>query len=367
MKPETIAIHLSNRVNDKDNPVVQPISLSTTYQHGEGSPIYSRINNPNRTSLEAVMAALEGGEDAAAFASGNAAGMAVFQSLDPKSHIVVPNDMYHGMRNQLLKVFEGKIEVTSVDMTDLQAISKQVRPTTSLIWMETPSNPLVRITDIKEVCKLAKEKGIRTVVDSTFATPILQQPLALGADMVMHSNTKFIGGHSDVLGGILITSEKDEFWEKVRNVQVLGGASPSAFDCYLLCRSIKTLSYRIKAHCENAMSIATFLDSHAKVEKVYYPGLPQDEGNALASRQMTGYGSMLSFVHRGDSKATDVFLSKLKLFSNATSLGGVESLIERRAKVEGEGSKTHPSLVRVSIGIENVGDLMEDIENALDE
>jgi cystathionine gamma-synthase len=365
MKPETIAIHLSNRVRDKDKPVVQPISLSTTYEHGEGSPIYSRISNPNRSSLEAVMNALEGGSDAAAFASGNAAGMAVFQSLPANSHILAPSDMYHGLRSQLVKVFKGKIEVTFVDMTDVQSVASHIHSTTALIWMETPSNPLIRITDISAICELAKDKGIRTVVDSTFATPILQTPLVLGADMVMHSNTKFIGGHSDVLGGILITAKKDDFWENIRNVQVLGGASPSAFDCYLLCRSVKTLSYRVKAHCENAMTVANYLERHPSVERVFYPGLPTDEGNLLACKQMKGFGSMLSFIYKGDSEATDRVISKLKLFSNATSLGGVESLIERRAKVEGDAGNSHPSLVRVSVGIENVGDLIEDLEQAL--
>ena len=365
MKPETIAIHLSNRVNDTDKPVVQPISLSTTYEHGDDSPIYSRISNPNRTSLEAVMTALEGGADAAAFATGNAAGMAVFQSLPAHSRILAPSDMYHGLRSQLLKVFKGKLEVAFVDMTDIQSVASNIHKDTSLIWMETPSNPLIRVTNVAAICQIAKDKGIRTVVDSTFATPILQNPLLLGADMVMHSNTKFIGGHSDVMGGVLITAKIDDFWENIRNVQVLGGASPSAFDCYLLCRSVKTLSYRVKAHCENAMAVANYLERHPLVDRVYYPGLPNDEGNLLACKQMKGFGGMLSFIYKGDSKATDRAIAKLKLFSNATSLGGVESLIERRAKVEGDAGNSHPSLVRVSVGIEHAGDLIEDLEQAL--
>ncbi len=365
MKAETIAIHFSNKVKDSDKPVVQPISLSTTYEHGEGSPIYSRISNPNRSALEEVMAALEGGEEAAAFASGNAAGMAVFQSLSPHSHIIAPDDMYHGLRSQLLKVHRGKINVSFVNMTDVQSVISHIKPTTSLVWMETPSNPLIKITDVSAICHWAKGEGIRTVVDSTFATPILQNPLKLGADLVMHSNTKFIGGHSDVLGGILITSKNDDFWEEIRNVQVLGGASPSAFDCYLLCRSIKTLCYRVKAHCENAMAIAEFLANHPSIERVYYPGLPSDEGHLLAKKQMKGFGSMMSFIFKGNSEDTDRFISKLNLFSNATSLGGVESLIERRARVEGAAGNSHPSLVRVSVGIEHVGDLIDDLRNAM--
>ncbi|WP_158859073.1 trans-sulfuration enzyme family protein [Lunatibacter salilacus] len=365
MKPETIAIHLSNQVNDLNHPVIQPITLSTTFLHGDESLIYSRMENPNRRTLESVMAALEKGSDAAAFASGNAAGMAIFQALPLGAHIIVPLDMYHGLQKQLREIVNDKLDISFVDMTDLDKLRSAIKPDTELIWLESPSNPLIQISDLRKIGVLAKERNIRLVCDNTFATPILQNPMEFGADLVMHSATKYIGGHSDVLGGILVTRKKDAFWEKIKTIQAIGGAVPSAFDCYLLCRSIKTLPYRIKGHCENAMAIATFLESHDEIEKVYYPGLASDPGHQVARSQMTGFGGMLSFLIRGDANRADRFVSSLKLFSNATSLGGVESLIERRARVEGPDSKSAENLIRMSVGLENVEDLIADLNSAL--
>jgi cystathionine gamma-synthase len=365
MKPETIAIHLSNQVNDLNHPVIQPITLSTTFLHGDESLIYSRMSNPNRNTLEAVMTALEKGADAAAFASGNAAGMAIFQALPIGSHIIVPLDMYHGLQKQLKEIVNDKLLVSFVDMTDLEELRLAIQPNTALIWLESPSNPLIQISDLRKIGVLAKERNIRLICDNTFATPILQNPLLFGADLVMHSTTKYIGGHSDVLGGILVTKNKDAFWEKIKTIQAIGGAVPSAFDCYLLCRSIKTLPYRIKGHCENAMAIATYLENHDAVEKVYYPGLTSDPGHQVARSQMSGFGGMLSFLVRGDAKRADRFVSDLKYFSNATSLGGVESLIERRARVEGPDSKSAENLIRMSVGLEHIADLLEDLNSAL--
>ena len=365
MKPETIAIHLSNQVKDPNNPVIQPITLSTTFLHGEESLIYSRMANPNRNTLESVMTALERGADAAAFASGNAAGMAIFQALPLSAHIIVPLDMYHGLQKQLREIVGDKLAVSFVDMTDLEKLRLAIREETALIWLESPSNPLIQISDLREISKLAQERNIRLVCDNTFATPILQNPLELGADIVMHSTTKYIGGHSDVLGGILVTKKKDAFWEKIKTIQAIGGAVPSAFDCYLLCRSIKTLPYRVKGHCANAMAIATYLENHDAVEKVYYPGLNSDPGHKIADAQMSGFGGMLSFLIRGDADRADRFVSALNYFSNATSLGGVESLIERRARVEGPESKSAENLIRMSVGLENVEDLIEDLKTAL--
>lgn len=365
MKPETIAIHLSNQVNDLNNPVIQPITLSTTFLHGEDSLIYSRMANPNRITLESVMTALEKGADAAAFASGNAAGMAIFQALPLGAHIIVPLDMYHGLQKQLKEIVNDKLAVSFVDMTDLEKLRLTIRPTTALIWLESPSNPLIQISDIRKIGVMAKERNIRLVCDNTFATPILQNPLEFGADLVMHSSTKYIGGHSDVLGGILVTKKKDAFWEKIKTIQAIGGAVPSAFDCYLLCRSIKTLPFRVKGHCANAMAIANYLENHDAIEKVYYPGLASDSGHEIASSQMSGFGGMLSFLIRGDAQRADRFVSELKYFSNATSLGGVESLIERRARVEGPDSKSAANLIRMSVGLENLEDLFEDLNAAL--
>jgi cystathionine gamma-synthase len=273
--------------------------------------------------------------------------------------------MYHGLQKQLKEIVADKLAVSFVDMTNLEELRLAIRPDTALIWLESPSNPLIQITDLRKVGMIAHKRNIRLICDNTFATPLLQNPLELGADLVMHSTTKYIGGHSDVLGGILVTKKKDAFWEKIKTIQAIGGAVPSAFDCYLLCRSIKTLPYRIKGHCQNAMAIATFMENHEAIEKVYYPGLTSDQGHQIARSQMSGFGGMLSFLIRGDAKRADKFVSDLKYFSNATSLGGVESLIERRARVEGPDSKSAENLIRMSVGLENIEDLLDDLNSAL--
>lgn len=366
MKFETIAIHQGNQVSDKNRPVVQPITLSTTFEHGnEGGIIYTRISNPNRLALEAVLAALENGVDAAAFSSGNAAGTAVFQALEPGSHIIAPDDMYHGLRSSMVQLFAGVLEVTFVDMSNLHEVKNAIRPNTKLFWVETPSNPLLKITDIRKVSELAKAQGAVFAVDNTFATPVFQNPIALGADLVMHSSTKYFGGHSDVLGGALVTKESNPFWQKIKNIQSIGGAVPSPFDCYLLCRSIRTLAYRMKGHAQHAMILAEYLMNHPNVEKVFYPGLKNHPGHDVAASQMTGFGGIISFMVKGGAAEADQVVSKLQFFANATSLGGVESLIERRAAVEGPNSKTPHNLLRVSVGLEHTDDLLEDLGQAL--
>lgn len=366
MKFETIAIHRGNQISDKNKPVVQPITLSTTFEHGnEGGIMYTRISNPNRLALEAVLAALEKGVDAAAFSSGNAAGTAVFQALEPGSHVVAPDDMYHGLRNSMIQLFAGVLEVSFVDMSNLDEIRKAVRPNTRLFWAETPSNPLLKITDIRKVSELAKAQGAIFAVDNTFATPVFQNPIELGADIVMHSSTKYFGGHSDVLGGALITNEATPFWAKIKNIQSIGGAVPSPFDCYLLCRSIRTLAYRMKGHAQHAMILAEYLMHHPNVEKVFYPGLKSHTGHDVAVSQMTGFGGIISFMVRGGAAEADAVVSKLRFFANATSLGGVESLIERRAAVEGPTTKTPQNLLRASVGLEHTDDLLEDLDQAL--
>lgn len=365
MKFETLAIHKGNQVTDKNQPVVQPITLSTTFIHGnETGALYTRAANPNRSSLEELIAVLERGEDAAAFSSGNAAGTAVFQALETGSHIIAPNDMYHGLHNSMTMLFKGVHEVTFVDMSDLDAVKAAVKPNTELIWVETPSNPLLKVTDIRKVAEIAKEAEAILACDNTFATPVFQNPLLLGADIVMHSSTKYFGGHSDILGGALVTKEKNDFWEKVKLVQKVGGAVPSAMDCYWLTRSMRTLAYRMKGHGEHAMILAEYLSVHPKVDKVHYPGLKSHPGHEIAASQMTGFGGVVSFEVKGGASEADLLIQNLKLFANATSLGGVESILERRAAVEGPDTQTPPNLIRVSVGLEHTDDLLEDLDQA---
>jgi cystathionine gamma-synthase len=370
MKTETIAIHAGNKKDESSRAVIQPIILSTTFERGvegdfPGGHIYSRSSNPNRESLENVLAKLEGGIDAASFSSGNAAGMSVFQSLPPGTHIIAPDDMYHGLRNQLKNLFAGILTFDFIDVNDTEVLEQHIKPETGLIWIETPSNPLLKVTDIKKIVAIAKAKGIKVACDNTFATPICQQPLALGADLVMHSATKYFGGHSDLMGGALITSEKSDWWAKIRQVQEMGGAIPSPMDCYMLVRSIKTLPYRVKGHVHNAQLLAEFLEQHAGVERVMYPGLPSHPQHEVAKAQMLAFGGMLSFIVKGDEEYTRMVINKLRLFTRATSLGGVESLIEHRATVEGPDTKTPRNLLRVSVGLEHIDDLIADLDQAL--
>jgi len=370
MQIETIAIHAGNKNDKETGAVIQPITMSTTFlREADGSYpsgyIYSRSANPNRTQLENVLAKLENGADAAAFSSGNAAAMSVFQSLEPSTHIICPDDMYHGLRNQLKNLFAGVLEFDFIDVNDDKVLWNHIRPNTVLIWLETPSNPLLKVTDIEKVVAIAKKQNIKVAVDNTFATPVCQQPLALGADLVMHSSTKYFGGHSDLMGGALITAEKSDWWQKIRDVQGYGGAIPSPMDCYYLVRSIKTLPYRVKGHVQNAQLLAKYLEKHPKIESVMYPGLQSHPQHQIAKSQMRYYGGMLSFCVKGGAKDAIMVISKLKLFTVATSLGGVETLIEHRASVEGPDTKTPQNLLRVSVGLEHIDDLIADMEQAL--
>ncbi|HEY0899699.1 MAG TPA: aminotransferase class I/II-fold pyridoxal phosphate-dependent enzyme [Sphingobacteriaceae bacterium] len=370
MKQETIAIHAGNRMEEGNKAVIQPLTLSTTFERQpekDGSYVYTRAGNPNRASLEQVLAQLEGGKDACAFGSGNAAGMAVFQALEPGSHVILPDDMYHGLRNGVLTVLKGVIETTFVDMTNLGEVEAAINDRTRLIWIESPSNPLLKISDIHAICKIARSRGLMVACDSTFATPILQQPLAIGVDIVMHSTTKYLSGHSDVLGGALITKSDNDFWKRIRSIQELSGAVPSPFDCYLTVRGIKTLPYRIRGHVEHAGKLTEFLKNHPMVEKVYYPGLQDHPGYEIAKKQMKGPGGMLSFLIRGGAEEALKLVKSVKVFTNATSLGGVESLMEQRASAEGPDTKTPPNLIRVSVGLENIDDLFEDLKQAFDQ
>jgi cystathionine gamma-synthase len=372
LRIETLAAHAGLAVDPTTGAVTPPIHLSTTFEREpDGSyragHVYTRTSNPNRRALEEALATLEGGELALAFSSGSAASMSVFQALAPGDHVLAPDDAYYGtLRTARELLGPWGLELDVVDMTDLDAVRRALKPTTRIVWVETPSNPLVRIVDIGALAELAHSVGARCAVDNTWATPVLQHPLALGADVVMHSTTKYLGGHSDLLGGALVLRRRDDFADRLFALQTLGGAVPSPFDCWLLLRGIRTLPWRMRAHCANAAGIARFLASRTEVEVVHYPGLPDDPGHALASRQMSDFGGMLSVQVRGGRDEALALTTRLRLFTRATSLGGPESLIEHRASVEGPTTRAPENLLRISVGLENVDDLIEDLAKALE-
>ena len=370
-KFETLAVHAGHAVDVGTGAVTEAIHLSTTFERDADGGysrgfLYSRNHNPNRNGLEAALAALEGGAASAAFSSGLAAVTAIFQGLKPGDHVIAPADIYHGTANVLKHLFaKWGVAASFVDMTDLDGVRNALSPQTKLIWIETPSNPLLRCVDIMAIAEIAHQHGARAIADNTFASPVLQQPLALGCDMVMHATTKYLGGRSDVLGGAVVTRLDDESFAQLRTAQLFGGAVPSPFDCWLVMRSLPTLPYRMQAHCANAQKVAGFLQQHAQVSAVHYPGLPDNEFHAVASRQMSGFGGMLSFEVKGGKDAAMALAAHVEIFTRATSLGGVESLIEHRASIEGPDSKTPQGLLRVSIGLENADDLIDDLSSAL--
>jgi cystathionine gamma-synthase len=369
---ETIAVHAGTEPDTSTGAVSQPIHLSTTFEReADGSfphgYIYNRTDNPNRKSLETLLATLENGATALAFSSGSAAAGAIFRALRPGDHAIVPDDMYHGIRKLLNQVFvPWGLELSYVDLTSLESVQTALKPNTKLLWIETPSNPMLKITDIEAVTKLAKTVGAKVACDNTWTPPGMQPAFALGVDIVMHATTKYLAGHSDVLGGALVVKEKDEFFERMQFVQRNEGAVPSPFDCWLTMRGIRTLPYRMRGHCENAAKLAEFLNKHPKVEKVYFPGLESHPNHALAKKQMTSFGGMLSFQVKGSEAEAMKVAANLELITRATSLGGVESLIEHRASIEGPDSKTPKNLLRFSVGLEHADDLIADLDQALE-
>jgi len=371
MRFETLAVHAGHRIDPATGAVAPPIHLSTTFARDEESVPFSghtyiRESNPNQEQLEEALCPLEGGEAALVFASGMAAGTALLQSLPPGSHALFPRDVYYGFRDAAEQILPNwGIRSSLVDMSDLGALAAAVRPETRLLWLETPSNPLLGVVDLAGAIALAREAGALTVVDNTFATPVLQRPLALGADVVLHSTTKYFGGHSDVQGGALIFARADELQERIAHQRHVLGAVASPFNDWLVLRGLRTLACRMAVQTASALAVARALETLPGVAAVHYPGLPSHPGHEVARRQMSGFGAMLSFRAAGGREAALRAVGRARLFTRATSLGGVESLIEHRATSEGPGSRTPQELIRLSIGLEHPDDLIADLEQAL--
>jgi cystathionine gamma-synthase len=368
LKTQTQVVHAGY---EPESDISQPIHLSTTFKRSSHETVggYTRTGNPNRTTLEKKIALLEHGTDAVAFSSGLAAVNALFEAtLKSGDNVIYPDDCYHGTRAILKNLLETKgIQSRQVDMSSVTNIMSAVDGNTRLIWMETPSNPQLKITDIKAVADLAKANNIATGCDSTFATPLFQLPLDLGVDVVMHSTTKFFSGHSDVLGGVLVAREQSDLLNRIRMYQGIAGAVPSPFDCWLLNRSIATFTLRVSMQSSNAMAVANFLAGHKKIEKVFYPGLPSHPNHEVAKKQMKGgFGGVLSICVKGGQKEAIDLCRKLQLVKHATSLGGVETLIEHRRSAEGAMAVSPDNLLRISVGIEHIDDLLKDFGQALE-
>ncbi len=371
MRLNTVAVRAGHAPDPATGAIAKPIVLSTTFEREiDGSYPrgyrYSREAAPNRGALEGALAALDGGADAAAFSSGLAASSALFQSLRPGDHVVCPTEVYYGVTKLLSEVYgRWGVTFTAVDATDLAAVKGAISAKTVLVMVETPANPTLTITDIKAVADLAHSAGARLVVDNTWGTPFGQRCLEEGADLVMYSTTKYHGGHSDVLGGALVTAHADEQWEQIRLIQRTSGAVASPFDSWLVHRGLSSMPCRFDLHCRNAQVVAEFLAGHAAVEQVHYPGLPTHVGHEIAKRQMLRFGGMVSVQVRGDAAHALSVAGRLRLFTRATSLGGPESLIEHRHSMEGTGSRTAENLLRISVGLEDAADLVDDLNEAL--
>jgi len=371
---DTLAIHAGQSPDPTTGAVMTPVYLTSTY--AQASPgvhkgfEYSRTQNPTRHALQDCLAALEGARHGLAFASGLAATDGVLHLLEAGDHVLASDDVYGGTFRIFDKVFRRHgLSFDYVDMSDARNVERALRPRTRLVWIESPTNPMLKIVDLAEVARLARAHGARTVVDNTFATPYFQRPLEHGIDVVTHSTTKYLNGHSDVIGGAVMTSD-GELFERLKFLQNAVGGVPSPMDCFLVLRGLKTLHVRMQRHAENALALAHHLERHPQVERVIYPGLPSHPQHALARRQMSGFGGMLAFVIRGGLPAARAFLEAVRIFACAESLGGVESLVEHPAIM------THASVpketrellgildgfIRISVGIEAVSDLVDDLE-----
>ncbi|MEP6633071.1 MAG: aminotransferase class I/II-fold pyridoxal phosphate-dependent enzyme [Luteimonas sp.] len=369
-KLETIAVHAGGEPDAATGAVTPPLHLATTFQHGPaGERIdgyeYQREGNPTNDRLREAIAALEGGEAALTFASGMAATTTLLESLPNHSRILIPDDCYSGLRMLSAEFLPDRgIHAIAVDMADLAAVRGACADGIALIWTETPSNPRLRICDIAALAAIAREHDALLACDNTFATPLLQRPLSLGADVAMHSTTKYFGGHSDVLGGALAFARRDALYERVARRLHITGATLSPFNAWLTLRGCRSLPARMAWHCRNAQRVAEYLDGCAEIERVNYPGLASHPGHAIAKRQMADFGAMLSIELHGGREAALAFTGKLRLFINATSLGGCESLVEHRASVEGQHPVSPQNLLRLSIGLEHADDLIADLKQA---
>jgi cystathionine gamma-synthase len=373
MHPDTIAAQGLGWIDDSTRAITPPIHVSSTYlrdpdnQYRSGR-VYARADNPAFDQPEAVINALEGGHQALLFASGMAAATACFQALAPGDHVLAPKVMYWSLRNWLMGFAASwGLDVELIEMSDPAVLRAALRPgRTRLVWIETPANPLWTITDIADAAAAAHAAGALLAVDSTVATPVLTQPLALGADIVMHAATKYLNGHSDLIAGALVTREDGEYWQRVRKVRAQLGATLGSFEAWLLQRGLRTLPLRVRAACANAERVATHFANHPRVREVLYPGLPASAGHAIARKQMQGgFGGMLSIRTQGGEAAAIAVAAHTQVWKRATSLGGTESLIEHRASVEGPGTPAPPDLLRLSAGIEHADDLIADLEQAL--
>ena len=380
LHPETRALHVGWHADKPGAPLVPSWDPATVFRHPDrglsrDSWSYTRLDNPNRDQLEKTLTSLESGAEALAFASGMAAVQAVFHILSPGDHVMLPDDLYHGVRNLISDQYQRwGLTFDFVDMTRPDAVGKAATDRTRMLWMETPSNPMLKITDIIALSRLARERGWISVVDNTWTTPAVQRPLVLGADIALYSTTKYLGGHSDVLGGAIVLRQSNQIpgednetalADKLRTLQRQAGAVPSPFDCWMMLRSLKTLFVRIRTQAASAQRIAEKLSEHPDVEKVYYPGLPDHAGHHIAEAQMDSPGAMISFRVRGDDETALRAVSASRLIVPATSLGGVESTWEHRKTSESEGTATPGNLIRLSVGLEHPDDIWNDIDQSL--
>lgn len=369
--PDTVAARAGSRPDPTTAALAPALQLATTFEHTPDCQIphgflYQRYDNPNQQQLEQALDALEGAARTLLFPTGMAAGVVAAQALPADSHVVIARDAYFGYHAVAMQHFERwNLAWTVVDSSDLDQVRAAMRPNTRLVWAETPSNPLLKISDIAALAAITHAGNARLLIDSTFATPLLQQPLALGADIVLHSATKFLGGHGDVMGGSLSFASADQHAQACYDLRRTAGYTASPFAAWLIMRGLRTLPVRMQRHCSNAQALAEFLAQHPAVERVHYPGLPEHGGHALAGQQMrTGYGGVLSFEVAGGRDAALAVASRLQLFTNATSLGSTESLVEHRASIE-HPVFSPPGLLRLSVGLEHADDLIADLREAL--
>ena len=370
-QPGTLAVHAGHEPDAATGAVAPPIHLATTFRHGPAGERlagyeYQREGNPTNDRLREALKALEGGEEAMTFASGMAAMATLLESLPAGARVLFPDDCYTGLRMLFAEFLpERGIVPIEVDMADLDAVRAACAQPLAMLWIETPSNPLLKVCDIAALAALGHAAGAVVVADNTFATPLLQRPLALGADIVMHSTTKYFGGHSDVLGGALVFARNDALAQRVAHRLHVTGGVMAPFSAWLTLRGCRSLGARMAMHCANARAVATFLSTHPRVARVNWPGLPAHPGHAIAARQMRDFGAMLSIQLHGGRDAALEAAGRLRVFTNATSLGGCESLVEHRASVEGAHPRSPQDLLRISVGLEDAGDLVADLAQAL--